>query len=433
MPAPFSLAYCTSWNVQGKGIKDLECAWSELGLSGMDYIGIQELGGQNELLPPWQNLEASLDGLWNFYTARPPLAFRAVSVGIPERLFSSVEKITNLSCGICLTLRQHSARTFVISAHLPHKQRSDCIETWQTFQNELDALLQHRRLHDTVIILHDTNYELGAVEDMSHPNSSDERGFLARAIMQQHNLVCSKPDVYTWSNSRGSSSKIDFVMVSNPAGVIVQDVVHTSTDYLLGCDHRAVSIAFKQSMPLASKASRTTRSRNKCGQWKVDGAKALPAFDALAETLELGNLDFKISDLETVAQQVSYRPRSYRFKDPEHIRDMIKQRRSLTGREARNLGKDILRLRAKAKAEWLTGLLNRGSQGDFGAIAYFKRRQNVLTIHNNYIARAGGTSKATQDLKLFYRLKYTPPDPPHTLTLRFLCTTIALDLFLNRL
>ena len=209
MPAPFSLAYCTSWNVQGKGIKDLECAWSELGLSGMDYIGIQELGGQNELLPPWQNLEASLDGLWNFYTARPPLAFRAVSVGIPERLFSSVEKITNLSCGICLTLRQHSARTFVISAHLPHKQRSDCIETWQTFQNELDALLQHRRLHDTVIILHDTNYELGAVEDMSHPNSSDERGFLARAIMQQHNLVCSKPDVYTWSNSRGSSSKID--------------------------------------------------------------------------------------------------------------------------------------------------------------------------------------------------------------------------------
>ena len=114
----------------------------------------------------------------------------------------------------------------------------------------------------------------------------------------------------------------------------------------------------------------------------MDDAKALPAFDALAETLELGNLDFKISDLETVAQQVSYRPRSYRFKDPEHIRDMIKQRRSLTGREARNLGKDILRLRAKAKAEWLTGLLNRGSQGDFGAIAYFKRRQNVLTIHN---------------------------------------------------
>ena len=102
---------------------------------------------------------------------------------------------------------------------------------------------------------------------MSHPNSSDERGFLARAIMQ-HNLVCSKPDVYTWSNSRGSSSKIGFVMVSNPAGVIVQDVVHTSTDYLLGCDHRAVSIAFKQSMPLASKASRTTRSRNKCGQGK---------------------------------------------------------------------------------------------------------------------------------------------------------------------
>ena len=243
--------------------------------------------------------------------------------------------------------------------------------------------------------------------------------------MQQHNFVCSKPDVYTWSNSRGSSSKIDFIMVSNPAGEITQDVVHTSTDYLLGCDHRAVSIAFRQFMPQASKASRATRSRNRCGQWKVDGAKALPAFNALAETLEVGNLDFKISDLEKVAQQVSYRPRSYRFKDPEHIRAMIRQRRSLTGREARDLGKDILRLRAKTKAEWLTDLLNRGSQGDFGAIAYFKRRQNVLTIHNNYIARAGGTSKATQDLKLFYRLKYTPPDPP-------MQTDFALSLYHNR-
>ena len=378
----------------------------------MDFIGIQELGGQGDLLPPWQNLTATLDGLWNFYTAKPPLAFRAVSIGIPESLFPQVEKVTNLSCGICLTLKQYSARTFVISAHLPHKQRSDCIETWQTFQSQLDVILQRRRLHDTVIILHDTNYELGAVEDMSHPNSSDERGFLARSIMQQHNLLCSKPSTSTWSNTRGSTSKIDFILVSTPTEELVRDVVHVDSDFLLGCDRRAVSIAFKQVGPRLSQSSRTTRSRNKCGQWKVDGAKALPAFEALAERLELGKQDFKISDLEKVSQQVSYRPKSYRYKDPPQILDMIKQRRSLIGREARNLCKDILRLRAKAKVDWLTGLLNKGSQGDFGAIAYFKRRQNVLTTHNNYIARAGGTEKATQDLKLFYRLKYTPPDPP---------------------
>ena len=219
----------------------------------------------------------------------------------------------------------------------------------------------------------------------------------------------SKPSTFTWSNTRGSSSKIDFIMVSTPTEELAKDVVHVDSDFLLGSDHRAVSIAFKQVGPKPSQSSRTTRPRNKCGRWKVDGAKALPAFEALAERLEMRQQDFKISDLEKVSQQVSYRPKSYRYKDPPQILDMIKQRRSLISREARNLGKDILRLRAKAKVDWLTGLLSKGSQGDFGAIAYFKRRQNVLTTHNNYIARAGGTEKATQDLKLFLSFKIHTP------------------------
>ena len=188
------MVHCASWNVQGKGIKDIESAWSELSLSGTDFIRIQELGGQSDLTPPWQNLEASFDGLWNLFTCNPPLAHRAVAVGIPARLFPFIEKVTTLSCGISIILKQDSIRTFVISA---------CIQTWQTFQAELDALLSRRRLHDTVIILHDTNYELGPVEFMADPNSSDERGFLARSIMQQHNLIATKSSDYTWSNTRG--------------------------------------------------------------------------------------------------------------------------------------------------------------------------------------------------------------------------------------
>ena len=386
----------------GQGDQDLESTWSELSLSGMDFIGIQELGGQSDLTPPWQNLEANLDGLWNFFASNPPLAHRAVAVSIPARLFPSIEKVTTLSCGISIILKQDSIRTFVISAHLPHRQRSDCIETWQTFQAELDALLSKRRLHDTVIILHDTNYELGPVEFMAHPSSSDERGFLARSIMQQHNLVSTKPSDYTWSNTRGSTSKIDFILVSTPIEELLLDKVHLDSDFLLGCDHRTVSVAFRQANPTRSHACpRTTRSRHRCGQWKIDGTKASPACDALAEQLDLSCRDFKISDLEKVAQKVSYRPKSYRYK----ILDLIKQRKCLSGREARNLGKDILRLRAKAKAEWLTNLLDKGSQGDFRAVAYFKRRQNVLTMQKNYVARAGGVSKASQELKTFYRIK----------------------------
>ena len=277
----------------------------------MDFIGIQELGGQSDLTPPWQNLEASFDGLWNLFTCNPPLAHRAVAVGIPARLFPFIEKVATLSCGISIILKQDSIRTFVISAHLPHRQRNDCIQTWQTFQAELDALLSRRRLHDTVIILHDTNYELGKVEFMANPNSSDERGCLARSIMQQHNLTATRPSDYTWSNTRGSTSKTDFILVSTPIEELLQDKVHVGSDFLLGCDHRTVSVAFRQAFPVRSRACpRTTRPRHRCGRWKIDGTKALPACDALAEQLELGGRDFKISDLEKVAQQVSFRPMS---------------------------------------------------------------------------------------------------------------------------
>ena len=378
----------------------------------MDFIGVQELGGQKDLEPPWQPREAKLDGFWNFYTANPPLAFRAVAVGISAKFFPFVEKVTVLSCGLCVTLKQHACRTFVISAHLPHKQRSDCIETWQSFNSELDALLHNRRLHDTVIILHDTNYELGSVESMTDPNSSDERGFLASGIIQQHGFVSTSPTDYTWCNSRGSHSKIDYILVSTPTSELLQDKVHLDSDYLLGSDHRAVSTAFRQVGPKINKPNRGSRVKNRCGQWRIDGGKALLACNQLAEHIEVHSLDFNTQDLEKLAHSVSFRPHSFRYVDPPNIKDMIKQRRLLTGQAARNLGKDILRLRAAAKSAWLTELLDKGAQGNYSAIAYFKRRQNVLTTHNNYVARAGGVAKATHDLKVFYRLKYTPPDPP---------------------
>ena len=142
------------------------------------------------------------------------------------------------------------------------------------------------------------------------------------------------------------------------------------------------------------------------GEW-TDPAQSA----ALAEKLELQGKDLTITDLEGLSQSSSYRPKSYRYKDPPQILQMIRQRRQLVGKEARELGKDILRMRQASKAAWLTELLDRGSQGDYRAIAYFKRRQNILTMHSNYVVRAGGTTKAAQDLKNYFRITYTPPDP----------------------
>ena len=213
----------------------------------MDFFGIQELGGQKDLTPPWQTVEACLDGAWNLYVCNPPQAFRAVAVGLHSRHFNSLEKVTPLSCGICVCLKHNSARTFIISAHLPHKQRSDCIETWQTFNSELELVLRNRRMHDTVIILHDTNYELGAVEAMTDPNQADERGFLAQDIIHRHGFVSTRPSTYTWSNTRWFAVKDRTLFwCPHPPLILLSDQVHMDTDFLLGSDHRAVSTSFAQ-------------------------------------------------------------------------------------------------------------------------------------------------------------------------------------------
>ena len=218
------------------------------------------------------------------------------------------------------------------------------------------------------------------------------------------------PDAYTWSNSRGSTSKIDFIMVSTPIINVTSDTVHIDSDFLLGCDHRAVSASYRTVGPREPKHPRPHRHKNRCGKWKVDGAKAVKLCNEMAERVELQGRDFLIEDLQTLSDSVSFRPNSHRYKDPDHVLQLIRQRKLLQGPEARRLGKDILRLRAAAKTTWLTAVLDKASQGDFSAIAYLKKRQNVLTMPNNYVVRAGGSSKATQDLKQFFRLKYTPPD-----------------------
>ena len=386
-------------------------------------MGLQELGGQSDLQPPWQVLEAKLDGTWGFYTCNPPLAFRAVSLGLHPRHIPFVEKVSPLSCGVAVTLRKAGIRTFVVSAHLPHSHRADCLDTWHVFNSELDALLARKRIHDELVLLLDANYELGEVEFHIDPNNSDERSFLATGLMQQHSLIATRPDVYTWSNQRGAESKIDFVLVSSPSQELLSQQVHANTDFLLGCDHRAVSACFKSFGLPPSPSKRPKRQKNRCGQWRIDAPKLLQAAAALAEHHELRGQDFTIPDLQQLSDSVSFRPKSYRYVDPPHIRDLIAQRRRLVGPEARLLGKDILRARSAAKAAWLVDLLDKGAQGDFRAIAYFRRRQSVVTMHSNYIARAGGTSQAVQELKRFYKLKYTPETPP---------LVPAIDVFLAR-
>ena len=391
-------------------------------MEGLDALGIQELGGFANLAKPWTTVTKDLDGQWVFYVTNPSLAFRAVAVGLPSRLVPYVDHVTAFSCGISVMLKIDGCKQFVISAHLPHRQRSDCIEVWNTFSQELEHILRSRRHMDSIVTLIDTNYELGPIDQLLDPNLADERGVIAGSILQQNGFVHTRPDTFTWTNSRGSVSKIDFVWISGPSLDIADQRVFLDSHHTLGCDHRAVFASSFLPGLERKKLRKRKRVVNKCGKWLVNAVRLNQEARSLAEHLDLNDADLGVQDLEVLSDAVSTRPKSLRYRDPPYVLDKIKHRRTLRGAEARAAAREIVALRKDAKAKWLTSVLDRSSKGDFYAISYFNRRQAIVSTHTNYIVRAGGKQRAVADLRRHFSLKYVPPDlPPPDLPHRILC------------
>ncbi|CAE7940187.1 unnamed protein product, partial [Symbiodinium sp. KB8] len=145
----------------------------------------------------------------------------------------------------------------------------------------------------------------------------------------------------------------------------------------------------------------------------LKGPQLLNKASALAEHLELSTADMRMEDLSSLCQSCSRRITSCRFVDTPEIKNLIARRKRLHGREARDLAKQIADTRRRAKKEWLATLLLKSAEGDYRAIAYFKKRNTVTAMYTqgSYCIRAGGRSKAIADLRFFYQRKYTPPDP----------------------
>ena len=305
--------HAMGWNLQGKNLDDLKNAWTVLDMEGMDVIGVQELGGFANLSLPWTTMDCELDGAWTFYISSPPLSFRASAVGLPSRLVPFVDHVRPLCCGVSVTLKLDGCKQFIISAHLPHRQRTDCIEVWNTFSQELEHLLRHRRISDSIVLLIDSNYELGPPERIVDPNSIDERGFLASSWIQHYGLTHTQPPVYTWSNQRGSCSKIDFVLVGGSS--ISSEKVFEDSDHVLGCDHRAVYASFPVWGPSRRPKRLRRQNHNKCGRWRVNASKLLTEASALADQLVLSEADLTAQHLEQLSDTCSFRPPSLRYKD----------------------------------------------------------------------------------------------------------------------
>ena len=402
--------HAASWNLQGKSRRDLQTVWDQTNLGGLDVLGLQELGGHASQTEPWKLHDLRLDDEdWGFYVTNFPVTHHSIALGFPSRLLPFVTEVKILSAGIGVLIKQDAVKRFFVAAHLPHTQRADCLDMWQKFQIELDEFLHARRLHDSLIICADTNYELGAAELTADASACDERCSLSNILIRSPGLEFWPPDAVTWRNTRGAESKIDYILSSQPNVAESYFRVVPDSDVLVGSDHKAVLLT--QCLNPCSHTKPRRPDRHRSGKWKVNARKAVEACNSLAEKLDLGMGDLTMASLSQVCSSCSFRDMSCRYKDPPKIRALIQERRRLSGSAARELGRHIVQQRAIAKQEWLTALLDRGAAGDYKAISYFKRRQSSLVTQCNYLTRAGGRTKAVCDLKLFYKLKYTPPDP----------------------
>ncbi|CAE7607306.1 unnamed protein product [Symbiodinium sp. CCMP2592] len=187
------------------------------------------------------------------------------------------------------------------------------------------------------------------------------------------------------------------------------DRVVSGSDEVLGSDHCAVGIALRSCLPTRGRAS---FKPSKCGKWWTDGPALQTKAEQLAEKLDLSMNDLSMQDLEGLCEATSKRVTSCRYVDSPAIKDMIKARKRLRGKEAQQMAKSIADARKTDKREWLVRLLEQSAAGDFRAAAYFRKRQSTMFVQGSYCMRAGGKAKAISDLRFFYQRKYTPLEPP---------------------
>ncbi|CAE7825391.1 BXL5, partial [Symbiodinium necroappetens] len=289
-----------------------------------------------------------------------------------------------------------------------------------SFVIAMREILEGTRYHDNIFILSDLNYEL---VDLTS-EMADERSALLNLFIRDVGLSFTKPCMYTWSNTRGASSRIDYILYRTPHQTTLDEQVVPESDVLIGSDHRLCTLCVSTGAGI----KRRRQKRTKCGKWIVDYTKAVPALNRLAEAADIREQDLHEKDFVEVAARSCHRPRGLRFKDPPEVTDLIRDRRAATDPlQKRQLGREVMVRRAECKKEWRTKLLDRAAAGDYQVISYFKRKQGVNCSQLEYCQRCGGTGPAVGGLKSFYKQKYEPPEPQIHDALGVYCALVGKD------
>ena len=138
-----------------------------------------------------------------------------------------MERVELLNAGLLVVVKRQGA-LFLVSLHLPHAQREDCIQVWENTLSDLDTQLACLRYHDAVCIGADLNLEV------FKDTSQDERRVYLEDMVINHALSISHPAEPTWYNSRGSSSAIDYLLYRAPSATL------KGPEEVLETDHKPV-------------------------------------------------------------------------------------------------------------------------------------------------------------------------------------------------
>ena len=377
--------------------------WDVAGLSGTEVIGLQEVGGfKSHTHETIVHHEVYLQGKsYAFFCCSSSHAFRGSALGIPSEWLSRVERKQAFCTGLGIILKHQGTRQFLMTAHLPHNLRKDCLPVWQTQVDEILAFCEPRRYYDLVAVCADLNYDVLDIVNV------DERGVPFGKLLRELGLSFSRPSHCTWRNTRGSESRIDYLLFSLPSMQVQDDRVHLGTDEVIDSDHCAVSV----SLGLVGRSGRRRFKNSRCGKWWIDAPTFASKCEALAEQLDLSMRDLTVQQIAKVCQDTSKRITSCRYVDGPEIKAWVQERKTLTGAAARRKAKEIADARKQAKQAYLCQLLEKGAAGDFRALTYFRKRNSAAFTQGSYCMRAGGSTKALTDLRLFYKNKFTQADP----------------------
>ena len=127
-------AHCF-FNLRGKSLEDLARVWDLVGLAGAEVIALQELGGLPVRCPSHDTIlhhEIRLAGRsFTFFYCDPSHSFRGSAIGVPSDWVHRIDLKTTFSTGLGVTLKHQGVRQFLMTAHLPHDLRADCLSVWQ--------------------------------------------------------------------------------------------------------------------------------------------------------------------------------------------------------------------------------------------------------------------------------------------------------------